>query len=177
MSKSEKPTKGLRGVSIEFAGKHRLLRFLHGLVADFEAEANKILLDRSAIEKGNYMFAEGLMTQWLGDSQIFSLALLFGLKHEDPDLTIEKVNEGIDNYEAGIKELSRNVIEAFRLARDPSSVASLRESWKTYDATQKMIEEAASLQSKTRLAEAQNALTKVQEILASGSKPPDSESN
>jgi len=157
---SKNPTKGMRGVSIEFAGKNRLLKYHHGPIGDVEQEANKILAPLLA--KGEMVFASGIFGQWLGNSKIFSLALLYGLKHEDADLSIEQVNDGIDAYEDGLDALGRQMALAFRMARDPSSVASLQASWKASDERQKILETAQQIQEKGARMEAEANLKDAQ---------------
>jgi hypothetical protein len=169
----------MRGVSIEFAGKHRLLKYPHGLIGDLEQEANKILAP--LLGKGEMVFAPGIFGQWLGNSKIFSLALLYGLKHEDAELSIEQVNEGIDAYEDGLDGLGRQMVLAFRMARDPSSVASLQVSWKNSDETRIIMEEAGRLQEETARMKAENGLKAAKERAAkikkdlSGKEAPSSE--
>ena len=193
---SKNPTKGMRGVSIEFAGKHRLLKYSHGLIGDLEQEANKILAPLH--NKGEMTFAPGIFGQWLGNSKIFSLALLYGLKHEDADLTLTDIDgtpaskdekgdvipakEGmIDAYEGSLDDLGRQMVLAFRMARDPSSVASLQASWKNSDETRKIMEEAGELQDKAARMQAENGLREAKERMAkikkevSGQVPPASE--
>jgi len=180
--KDKNPEKGKRGVAIEFAGKHRLLKYPHGLVGDFEQIAYDSLKKSGLIERdkeGNIsvLFADALIPGWLGNAKVFSLALLYGLKHEDAELTIEVVDAGIDSYiEDGgsSQDLWRAIVEAYRLARDPSSVVSLKQNWKTLDEIQKTMQDAAELEGKTRLKGAKDSLKVIQDII-SGSKPPDSE--
>jgi hypothetical protein len=169
----------MRGVSIEFAGKNRLLKYPHGLIGDLEQEANKILAPLLA--KGEMVFAPGIFGQWLGNSKIFSLALLYGLKHEDADLSIEQVNEGIDAYEGGLDALGRQMTLAFRMARDPSSVASLKASWEASDERQKILETAQQIQEKGARMEAEASLKDAEKRMAeiqkkfSGKEAPGSE--
>jgi hypothetical protein len=190
-------SKGMRGVAIDFAGKNRLLKYYHGPVGDLETRANEVLREMGAIkdtvietpqgrriEPGPVVFADGIFSQWLGNSKIFSLALLYGLKHEDAELTLEQVNEGIDNFTNGLTELTRAMIEAFKMARDPSSVASLKQRWQNSDEIQKMMEErqammeeANMLQATNSLKEAQTALQKAKKERPSGAQPSVSESN
>lgn len=134
MSKSTKPNpeKGLRTVSIEFGGKTRTLKFGHTTIGDFEADANQILRAQKAIDPGNMVFADGIMQSWLGNARIFSLALRYGLADDLP----EKIDDAIDSYiEAGNSklELTRAIIRAYRMATDPSSLASLERNWKISD--------------------------------------------
>ncbi|MCK9571466.1 hypothetical protein M0R72_21130 [Candidatus Pacearchaeota archaeon] len=141
MSKTSKsnPEKGLRTVSIEFGGKTRTLKFTHSAIGDFENAANSILRNSQIIESGKMIFADGIMEGWLGNARIFSLSLMYGLKHEstkDDPITIEIVDAAIDSYiEAGGSklDLTRAIITAYRYATNPSSVASLKRSWQISD--------------------------------------------
>lgn len=176
---SKNPTKGMRGVSIEFAGKHRLLKFMHGPLGDFETEANAVL--RPNLTSGQKLFANALMGGWLGDAKIMALALLYGLKHEDADLTIEQVNEGIDNYEGDLDDLARKIILAFNMARNPSGVASLQASWKNLDGDRKILEKAqeirenaARMEAEASLKDAEMKMKEIQKKL-SGREAPASE--
>lgn len=133
MSKSKSnPEKGLRTVTIDFAGKSRQLKFTHSVIGDFEAQANAILREQRAIEPGNMLFAERIMDMWLGNARILSQALFYGLKHEDKDLSLDDIDGAIDTYiESGGQklELVQAIITAYRYATNPSSVASLQRSW------------------------------------------------
>lgn len=177
---SKNSTKGMRGVSIEFAGKNRLLKYPHGLIGDLEQEANKILAP--LLGKGEMVFAPGIFGQWLGNSKIFSLALLYGLRHEDAELSIDQINEGIDAYEGGLDDLGRQMVLAFRMARDPSSVVSLQASWKNSDETREIMEEAGRLQDEAARMRAENGLKAAREQMTkikkevSGQSPPAPES-
>ena len=148
MSKKSNPEKGLRTVSIEFGGRTRQLKFGHTILGDFEAEANQVLRSQGVIGRGDMIFADTLMSTWLGNAKIFSNALLHGLKHEstkeDP-ITIETIDAAIDDYlEAGKPkiDLTRAIIRAHKLATDPSSLASLERNWKISDDRQTFLTKA-----------------------------------
>ena len=163
MSKSTKsnPEKGLRAVSIEFAGKTRQLKFTHSIVGDFEKEANDIL-KMMGVSKGGMILADSLMatdehgtiTGYIAIAKIQSLALYYALKSDDPTISMdiidgkaatyaedgkiktEAVQGGIDAYiENGgtIADLMRKVITAYLYATSPSFVASLQRKWKNFD--------------------------------------------
>jgi hypothetical protein len=141
MSRKPNPEKGLRTVSIEFGGKTRTLKFGHAAIGDFEAEANQILRQQKAVEPGNMVFADGIMQTWLGNAKIFSMALRYAMLNDLP----ENIDAAIDSYiEAGNSklELTRAVIRAYRMATDPSSLASLERNWKISDDRQKVLTEA-----------------------------------
>jgi len=132
MSKKSNPEKGLRTVTIEFAGKTRTLKFTHSVIGDFEAQANAILRSQHAIEPGTMYFAERIMDMWLGNARIFSQALYHGMKHEDKDLSLADIDAAIDSFieDGGNKQdLIQSIITAYRYATNPSSVASLQRSW------------------------------------------------
>ena len=132
MSKKSNPEKGLRTVTIEFAGKTRQLKFTHSVIGDFEAQANAILRAQQAIEPGTMYFAERIMDMWLGNARIFSQALYHGLKREDKELSLADIDAAIDSFieEGGNKQdLIQSIITAYRLATNPFSVASLQRSW------------------------------------------------
>lgn len=133
------PEKGLRTVSIDFAGKNRQLKYVHTVIGDFENEANQVLRVQRAIEQGTMLFADRIMDGWLGNAKIFSMAIRYGLMHEatkeDP-ITSDIVDVAIDSYiEAGgsKKDLTRAIVTAYSYATNPSSVASLQRSWKISD--------------------------------------------
>ncbi len=130
MSKTDK---GLKSISIDFAGEKRTLKWTHSAIGDFEADANAVLRAMNVIPSGQMLFAEGIITGWLGNARIFSQALYYALGKA---IESSKIDEGIDAYiQAGgsKQELTRELIRAFKVATDPSSLASLERSWKAYD--------------------------------------------
>ena len=132
MSKKSNPEKGLRTVSIEFAGKTRQIKFSHTAIGNLEEDANRILR-ANGISKDGMLFADTIISGWLGNAKILSTALHHGLNRE---LSLEEINNGIDSYiEAGGKKLDliRDIARAYKLATDPSSLASLERSWKVSD--------------------------------------------
>lgn len=143
MSKSTKsnPEKGLRTVQIDFGGKNRQLKFGHTAIGDFEAEANQVLRSQRVIEPGNMVFADGLMSMWLGNAKVFSLALKYALINDTP----ENIDVAIDEYIGSGKsklDLTREIIRAYRLATDPSSLASTERNWKISDDRQEFLTKA-----------------------------------
>lgn len=145
MSKKSNPDKGLRTINIEFGGKTRTLKFSHSAIGDFEAEANAVLRSQRIIEPGNMIFADGLMASWLGNARVFSLALKCCLANDPP----ENVDVAIDSYiESGGSKLglTRDILRAYRLATDPSSLVSLEKNWKLSDERQSILTEAENQQ-------------------------------
>ena len=143
MSKSTKPNpeKGLRTVSIEFGGKPRQLKFGHAAIGNFEADANQVIRSQNVIETGNMVFADGLMHAWLGNAKVFGLAIKYALTDDMP----ENIDAAIDEYIAAGKsklDLTREIIRAYRMATDPSSLASLERNWKISDDRQEFLTKA-----------------------------------
>ena len=145
MSKKSNPEKGLRTVSIEFAGQTRQIKFSHTAIGNLEEDANRILR-ANGISKDGMLFADTIISGWLGNAKILSTALHHGLNRE---LSLEEINNGIDSYiEAGGKKLDliRDIARAYKLATDPSSLASLERSWKVSDERQAMLTDAENQQ-------------------------------
>lgn len=144
---AKKSEKGLRTVTINFGGKNRSLKFSHAAIGNFESDANAVLRSQRAIEPGNMIFADGLMQTWLGNAKIFSLAIRHGLTEDsklDPDNAVKDIDAAIDAYIAagGSKlDLVRDIIRAYRLATDPSSLASVERNWKISDDRQAFLTE------------------------------------
>ena len=131
MTKSE-VKKGMRGVALD--GK--TLRFTHGNVGLFSQAGYEKLLDLKRIQMGSLIEADGLMASYLGNADILNLALFYSLKADQSDTKLDDMSSMVDAWtEAGhsLLELRRKIIEAFKLATDPSSVASMLESWKLSD--------------------------------------------
>ena len=145
MPKKSNPEKGLRTVSIEFAGQTRQIKFSHTAIGNLEEDANRILR-ANGISKDGMLFADTIISGWLGNAKILSTALHHGLNRE---LSLEEINNGIDSYiEAGGKKLDliRDIARAYKLATDPSSLASLERSWKVSDERQAMLTDAENQQ-------------------------------
>lgn len=141
MSKKSNPDKGLRSVNIDFAGENRTLKFTHPIVGDFEADCNSVLRIIGVVSNG-MIFADTLISNWLGNAKVFSYALYHGFGKA---LTRDEVDNGIDRYiqDGGKKDdLIRAIIRAYRLATDPSSLALIERSWKAYDDRRKILSEA-----------------------------------
>jgi hypothetical protein len=148
MSKSAKsnPEKGLRTVSIDFAGQTRTLKFSHPIVGNFEAEANGILHAIKATPEDQFLFADRLIGGWLGQAKILSCALRHAMNNELPQAGIDS---GIDDYiqSGGQKiDLIRAIMRAYYMATDPSSLALLERSWKASDEFQAIQDKAATEQ-------------------------------
>lgn len=141
MSKKSNPEKGLRTVDIDFAGKTGTLKFSHSLNSEFEAAANRILRSDGLVSEG-MIFVEGLMSQWIGNAKVFSLALYYGFNKE---LSLKEIDTGIDEYiqAGGAKlDLTRSIIRAFKMATDPSSLALTERNWKASDERQSILSNA-----------------------------------
>lgn len=146
MAKKSNPDKGLRAVSIDFAGKTRDIKFSHAAIGRFEEECNSVLQAVGAVKPGMMIFADGIMESWLGNAKIFSLALYHGLARE---LSLEEIDSAIDDYiDAGGKKLDllRAIIRAYTLATNPSSLAFLERNWKISDERKAMLTEAQNQQ-------------------------------
>lgn len=133
MSKTDK---GLKSISIDFAGEKRTLKWTHEASGKFEEDANTALRAIKVIPEGQMIFADGLINGWLGNAKVFSFALYYALGEA---VISSEIGKGIDAYiQAGgsKQELTRNLIRAFKVATDPNSLASLERSWKAYDRRQ-----------------------------------------
>lgn len=134
--------KGLRTVSIDFAGESRTLKFSHSAIGDFESDCNVVLRSLGAVQGAQMIFADGIMNTWLGNARIFSYALYRGL---GKTLKLSEIDEGIDAYiQSGQKkdDLIRAIIRAYRAATDPSSLALMERNWKASDERQTILSKA-----------------------------------
>lgn len=132
MPKASEVKKGMRGVALD--GK--TLRFTHGNVGLFSQAGYEKLLQLDRINKGALVEADVLIASYLGNDFVLDLALFYSLKADQPEITLEDVSSMVDAWtEAGhsLLDLRRKIIEAFKLATDPSSVVSMLESWKLSD--------------------------------------------
>jgi hypothetical protein len=124
--------KGMRGVSLD--GK--TLRFTHGNVGLFSQAGYEKLLDLKRIQMGSLVEADALIGSYLANADILNLALFYGLLADQPETKLDDMSSMIDAWvEAGhsLLDLRRKVIEAFKLATDPSGVVSMLERWKLSD--------------------------------------------
>jgi hypothetical protein len=131
--------KGMRGVALD--GK--TLRFTHENVGLFSQAGYEKLLNLDRINKGALVEADVLMASYLGNADILNLSLFYGLLADQPDVKskdmekdIKDISSMVDAWtEAGhsLLDLRRKIIEAFKLATDPSSVVSMLESWRNSD--------------------------------------------
>ena len=148
MSKSNKsnPDKGLRTISIDFAGESRTLKFGHSAIGDLEADCNAVLRSLGAIQGAQMVFSEGLMSTWLGNARIFSYALYHGLGKA---MKLAEIDDGIDAYiQSGGKkvELVRAITRAYYIATDPSILSSLERNWKASDGRTEILTDAENKQ-------------------------------
>ena len=172
MSKKSNPEKGLRTVSIEFAGKTRQIKFSHTAIGNLEEDANKILRS-NGISKDGMLFADTIVSGWLGNAKILSTVLYHGLNRE---LSLEEIDNGIDSYiESGGKKLDliRDIARAYKLATDPSSLASLERSWKVSDERQEILTAAEN----EKITAVEKAIADAKARLTPGSPLKDSESS
>jgi len=124
--------KGMRGVPLD--GK--TLRFSHGNIGLFSQAGYEKLLELKRIQMGAPIEAYELIANYLGNTDILNLALFYGLEADQPDIDLDDMSEMVDAWvESGHShlELHRKIIEAFKLATNPSGVVSMLESWKISD--------------------------------------------
>jgi PAB1-binding protein PBP1 len=116
--------------------------------------------------------------QALTTATMQSYALLFALKHEDPKITIEQVDEMISAYKESGKDYDELIVaiqRAYLLSNHPSSLASQEERWKafkTMKATEQKIQEKREKVSSKKVAEAIARLEKQLQEIDSGEAPP-----
>jgi hypothetical protein len=164
-TKKSNPDKGLRTVDINFAGEKRTLKFTHSTIGDFEADANVVLRAMGVLSGSQMIFAEGIISGWLETARIFSFALYHGL---GKTLEVPEIDDGIDAHvQAGgsKQDLIRDIKRAFRMATDPSSLASLERSWKAYDQRMAHLTEIEN----RKMDAIEKALHEVKEVLTPGS--------
>ena len=124
--------KGMRGVLLN--GK--TLRFSHGNIGLFSQAGYEKLLELKRIQMGAPIEADELIANYLGNTDILNLALFYGLEADQPDIDLDDMSEMVDAWvESGHShlELHRKIIEAFKLATNPSGVVSMLESWQISD--------------------------------------------
>lgn len=174
--------KGLSSVVIDL-DRPRTLRFPNGPTREFEEWALSYLgLPKTGVGMtgdGPKVFSGEDIIMQLTNSTLQTYALYFGLKHDDPDLAIEKVDEMITAYkEAGknYDDLLISVQRAYLLSNHPSSLASQEERWRNL---RKMSDLQAKIQAKRettakkKIAEALGQLEKQLQEIDSGEAPPD----
>ena len=172
MSKKSNPDKGLRSVNIDFAGQNRTLKFTHPVIGDFEADCNVVLRSLGVIRDG-MVFADGIMSNWLGNARILSHAIHHGT---GKTLTLAEIDSGIDDYiQMGGKkdELIRAIIRAYRLATDPSSLVLIERNWKAFDDRQKILSDAEIKQMEA----VEKAIAEAKAKMTPGSPSSESESS
>ena len=124
--------KSMRGVALD--GK--TLRFSHGNIGLFSQAGYEKLMEQKRIQMGAPIEADGLIANYLGNTDILNLALFYGLEADQPDIDLDDMSEMVDAWvESGHShlELHRKIIEAFKLATNPSGVVSMLENWKISD--------------------------------------------
>lgn len=169
MSKTDK---GLKSISIDFAGEKRTLKWTHAAIGEFEADGNMVLRTIGTIPQGHMEFADRLISIWLNNAKILSFALFHALGKA---VKSSEIDEGIDAYiQAGGKkeDLVRAITRAFLVATDPNSLASQERNWNLSDRRKKYLSDLENKQSDA----IEKALQEVKETLTPGSPMPASPS-
>lgn len=175
--------KGLPSVVIDL-DRPRTLRFPNGITREFEEWAlTYIGLPKTGISMtgdGPKVFSGEDIIMQLTNSTLQTYALYFALKHDDADLTIEKVDELVTAYkEAGknYDDLIMAVQRAYLLSNHPSILASQEERWKNLRKMtdlQEKIRTKGETAAKKKIAEALDRLEKQLQEIGSGEAPPGS---
>lgn len=164
--------KGMRG--IPFEGK--TLRFTVPNVMEFEQDGYEKLLDLKRIQMGAAINSDALMAGYLTNLSILKLALFYGLKEEQPDITLDDIPALIDSYVSSGKslvDLRRKITEAYALFADPSSVASLLESWRALDEKAKVDDAFQKVAMNQEMNAKQDLMKTLKKNLTDGNRPAD----
>ena len=176
--------KGLSSVTI-ILDKPRTLRWPNGITREFEEWALSYMgLPKTGVgrseDRNIVVGAEGIITQGLTNATLPTYALFYALKHEDPELTVEAVDEMISAYKEAGKDYDELIIaiqRSYLLSNHPSSLASQEERWKNL---RKMSDLQAKIQAKRettakkKISEALGQLEKQLQEIGSGEAQPDS---
>jgi hypothetical protein len=177
--------KGLSSVVINL-DKPRTLRWPNGVTREFEEWALDYMgLPKTGVgrseDRNIVIGAEGIIMQGLTNATLQAYALFYALKHEEPDITIEAVDELISAYKEAGKDYDELLIaiqRSFLLSNHPSSLASQEERWKGFKmlrATEQKIQEKREKASNKKVAEAIARLEKQLQEINSGEAPPASD--
>jgi hypothetical protein len=170
--------KGLSSVTI-ILDKPRTLRWPNGATREFEEWALEYMgLPKTGVGQNVIVGAEGIVLQGLTNATLQTYALFYALKHEDPDLTIEDVDEMVSAYKEAGKDYDELIIaiqRAYLLSNHPSSLASHEERWKNFKQMKVMdqkIREKREKAGNKKVAEAIAQLEKQLQEIDSGETPP-----
>jgi hypothetical protein len=117
--------------------KVRLLRWTHGTRSLLEDQ----FCDWANVGRGDTRFtADVILDQFLVKASVLQIAFRCALTKDNPELTIQEANDLLEIYLLGdlendikpqsIETLREKIQESYRIAFDPSSLASWRESLK-----------------------------------------------
>jgi hypothetical protein len=174
--------KGLSSVTI-ILDRPRTLRWPNGVTREFEEWVLSYMgLPKTGIgrseDRNIVIGAEDIIMQGLTSATLQTYALFYALRHEDPKLTIEAVDELISAYKEAGKDYDELIIaiqRAYLLSNHPSSLASQEERWKgfkTMKAMELKIQEKREKASNKKVAEAIARLEKQLAEIDSGEAPP-----
>ena len=174
--------KGLSSVTI-ILDKPRTLRWPNGVTREFEEWALSYMgLPKTGVgrseDRNIVVGAEGIIMQGLTNATLQTYALFYALRHEDPELTIEAVDELVSAYKEAGKDYDELIIaiqRSYLLSNHPSSLASQEERWKgfkTMKAMEQKIQEKREKASSKKVAEAIARLEKQLAEIDSGEAPP-----
>lgn len=177
--------KGLSSVTI-ILDKPRTLRWPNGVTREFEEWALSYMgLPKTGVgrseDRNIVVGAEDIIMQGLTNATLQTYALFYALKHEDPELTVEAVDEMISAYKEAGKDYDELIIaiqRAYLLSNHPSSLASQEERWKSFKVMREMeqkIQEKREKASNKKVAEAITRLEKQLAEIDSGEAPPASD--
>lgn len=178
--------KGLSSVTI-ILDKPRTLRWPNGITREFEEWALSYMgLPKTGVgrseDRNIVVGAEGIIMQGLTNATLQTYALFYALRHEDPELTIEAVDELISAYKEAGKDYDELIIaiqRSYLLSNHPSSLASQEERWKGFKTMKTMEQKIQEKREKASNKKVAAAITRLEKQLAeidSGEAPPASAS-
>ena len=183
MAKKSQPEKGLPSVSIEGIG---ILKWNNEQTRLFEEWALQFLdFPKSGIKNSPNgivtMSAEFAVMNMLQTATMQTRALYHALRMEQPDLTIEDVDNLITDYKQAGKswdDLLIAIQRSFLICNDPSSLASQEARWKASREMMDLQKKIAEKTEKGKMDQAKKAMAKLTiqlQELDSGEAPPGSD--
>jgi len=130
--------KGLRSITVKM-GDPVELSWPFRRVEQFEAEANKWLMDRGISKR--YLPTQLILAQHVTLAPIGRMAIEAATGYQG-----DEVDDALAKYEGSRLELTRDILESYSLMEDPSHAASMRKSWNTFDELRSLEREAGTLE-------------------------------
>ena len=131
--------KGLRSITVKM-GEPIELKWTLPRIEKFEAEGNKWLHEAGIIPANRYMAAQLILANHITLAPIYRLAI-----EAATGLEGDEVNAALEKYDGSRLDLSRDILESYSLAEDPSHAASMRKSWDTSDELRALEREAETV--------------------------------